>query len=470
MYELIDLKAATSRRWDVVIVGSSFAGVFFAHGLPKTLSILMVEKGPIVSHGRWLEESNRFLEPIPQRNTTWERKKWVAHSLFGGNSNCWWACTPRFMPTDFEMRTRYGVGRDWPLGYDDLEPYYEEVEDLMDIAGGGSDHVLPRRRPFPYPPHAPSDSDRLLRAHSRNWCAQPTARANGGPRASCCANGICNRCPIDSKFTITNTADRLFHPGIAVLPEAEVRTIVIEGGAATGVAGRAGGADFEIRADLVALGANALFNAAIMLRSGLTHPWLGGGLTEQVARSVSIYGPPELGLYGGTSITGHGYGLYDGPHRKERAAILTEVWNSPTHVRAEFGRWTDAVTMKFVAEDLPRQENRVVIEDDEPFVEWNGHDRYALDALDRAVDDIAEHLPFAPEAIHDLVRLTATEAHILGTHRMGDDPAETVIDRNMRCHQTAGLLALGGGAFPTCSPANPTLTLSALSLRAARLL
>ena len=62
-----------------------------------------------------------------------------------------------------------------------------------------------------------------------------------------------------------------------------------------------------------------------------------------------------------------------------------------------------------------------------------------------------------------------TESHILCTTIMGKNPADSIVDAGLVHHQIRNLLVLGGSVFPTASPANPTLTLSALSLRAADL-
>ena len=51
---------------------------------------------------------------------------------------------------------------------------------------------------------------------------------------------------------------------------------------------------------------------------------------------------------------------------------------------------------------------------------------------------------------------------------MGNDPRRSVVDRDLRCHNHPNLFLVGGGAFPTGSTANPTLTIAALALRAAR--
>jgi choline dehydrogenase-like flavoprotein len=60
-----------------------------------------------------------------------------------------------------------------------------------------------------------------------------------------------------------------------------------------------------------------------------------------------------------------------------------------------------------------------------------------------------------------------TKSHIQGTTVMGDRPDDSVIDRTLKHHDIRNLFVLGSGCFPTGAPANPTLTICALSLWAA---
>jgi choline dehydrogenase-like flavoprotein len=75
-------------------------------------------------------------------------KLWLTSPGLGGNSKCWWAGAMRMMPNDFRLRSRYGVGDDWPLSYDDLEEHYGTVEQVM-LVSGPEDSPMPRSRPFP---------------------------------------------------------------------------------------------------------------------------------------------------------------------------------------------------------------------------------------------------------------------------------------------------------------------------------
>jgi choline dehydrogenase-like flavoprotein len=470
--EPISIEAAAARHWDVIIGGSSFAAMFFLLGLPTDLSVLVVEKGTRQSHDAQLalrHIPNR--EHFAQTDNSGLGKEWVAHSLWGGNSNCWWACTPRFHPNDFALKTRYGVGADWPFGYDALAPFYEEVEALMQIAGGGSDAVLPRTKAFPFPPHLPSRTDKLFRRHdSAHWWAQPTARANGGDRSTCCANGVCQLCPVDSKFTILNSETTFERPQVFSLTAAELRRVDIVAGQTHGAELRQAGKDYMVRADMVALGCNAIHNPVILQRSGYEHPALGRGLNEQVSVRVAVDGE-GLGYFGGTSITGHGYPLYDGPHRRDVAAVLIEIYNAPAQIKPVPGRWTQRTVLKLIAEDLPQDRNQVVLDpvSDEPHLIWHGHSEYALAGIERGIAALPDLLPQGVE-LAGVSPPAATEAHIIGTHRMGLDVTQFVTDPGLAVHGLPGAYLLGAGAFPAGSAANPTLTLAALSLRSARTL
>jgi choline dehydrogenase-like flavoprotein len=464
----IDRAQAAAEDWDVVIAGSSFAAMFFLRGLRPGLRVLVVEKGRAVPHAAQLAGDRLPREDYAQQNSSGAAKEWIATTGFGGNSNCWWGQVPRFHPEDFRLAELYGVGAPWPLGYDELEPYWSEVEAVMEISGGGNEHLLPRSAPFPLPPHAPSRTDRVLRREMPGiWFAAPTARASGGSRATCCANGVCQLCPVDAKFTVLNGLAAFERPEARLLSGAAVRRVLRSAGTVTGVT--VGEEETEIRAPLVALGTNAVNNAAILLRSGFASPALGRYLHEQTSHMLLVdVGMPNY--FGGTSITGHGYGFYAGPHRAQAAAVLVENFNMPAAYRPVPGRWTHRMQLKLIAEDLPQAGNRVELgPDDAPRLVWTGHSDYARAGIARATAGLAQILPFPVEAVHDRGP-AATEAHIQGTHRMGTDPAASVTDDRHRLHEAPDVLALGAGGFPACSPANPTLTLSALALRAGRLL
>jgi len=125
--------------------------------------------------------------------------------------------------------------------------------------------------------------------------------------------------------------------------------------------------------------------------------------------------------------------------------------------------------MKFILEDLPQAENRVTVASDgTPELHFEDYSPYAyrgIEEVGTALGKVLEPLPV--ERIDLDPTPSATEGHILGTAVMGDDPTASVVDQWMIHHRIRNLLVIGGSAFPTGSPANPTLTISALSLRSA---
>ena len=462
-------------RYDAIVVGSGFASTFFLlEYLGRTrrpCQILVVERG--FREPREWQLQHRRVSRITTEETFRRKgkadKAWKFTLAFGGGSNCWFGCTPRLLPNDFRMKSVYGVGDDWPLSYDDLVPYYERVEQVMAISGPEERWPYPRRGPYPQPPHRLSDPDRILqRAYPAHYFAQPTARARVavGRRSACCSNGVCGLCPIDAKFTIENSLAEVYQdPRVSLRLDAAVQSIDIANDRVTGVVIASGDRLERIDGDLVVLGAGAIFNAAILLRSGVSHPMLGARLFEQlsVVADIDLVGVDNF--QGSTAFTGHGYMLYDGPHRSRHAGSLIESLNRPDQLRWESGRERQLLHLKFLVDDLPQARNRVVIgSDNVPVLEFHDYHDYAYRGIEAIASRIHEILaPLPVERIAFDPRPAPTEGHALGTVVMGNDPATSIVDKTLLHHRLRNLAVVGASAFPTGSPSNPTLTLSALA-------
>jgi hypothetical protein len=225
----------------------------------------------------------------------------------------------------------------------------------------------------------------------------------------------------------------------------------------------------------VVLGASALFNPHILLRSGIGHRLLGRRLHEQLPIDVTFDLNGVKSYNGSTILTGLGYLFYEGEHRRDHAACMIETWNSPFPskmgaLRSEEGRWNERLMIRFLFDDLPREDNTVTINHDNPrlaetrFTDYSDYAKRGAAQVPSMIDVLSRALP--------IERITRTEtgttaAHIQGTVLMGDDPATSIVDRHLVHHQYRNLLVLGASAFPTASPAYPTMTVSALSLWAA---
>jgi choline dehydrogenase-like flavoprotein len=471
-------------HYDLIVVGTGFASSFFLKKyLEKTeghKSILVLERGVFYPHSARLEakrgHSVAKFSNLPPPDQTFifknrDKKSWVFDPNFGGSSNCWVACTPRFMPDDFKIRTLYDVGQDWPISYDEIEPYYCEAEDTLGV-GGPDITPFPKSRKYPLPPQHLSTVDKLIQQkYGSLFISQPTARAtiSIGKRNACCSSCVCQLCPVDSKFTIENTLFYLYEqPNITLKYNSQVHNLRIENNQVKSVIFRNNGRDYEVYGDLIVLGANPIFNSHILLSAGDQSYYTGRGLCEQRGTYARLFFENLDNVGGSSIITANGYMLYNGIHRKEYAACLIEN-NNNIFIRNDPGKWRKMAMMKFIFEDIPNDNNRVLLSEDplKPKLEYKGHDPYVDRAMARLEENIKKTFSFLPiEKIEMDGFFQKTEFHICSTTRMSSTIDNGVVDRNLMHHKYRNLFVLGSGVFPSITPANPTLTLSALSLMA----
>ena len=469
--------------YDLIVVGTGFASSFF---LKKYLSkaspaakVLVLERGFLYPHAERLKEKRRekttyaSLNPLASEAIINENssKEWHFTIGFGGGSNCWYGCTPRFLPSDFKMKTLYGVADDWPLQYEDLDPYYNEVEQLMSISGP-SGTPFPKNVPYPQPPHLFTEVDKKLHdTYGSLYINQPTARSRVPVpgRGVCCASAVCSVCPANAKFTIENSNLNVYEdPRVELVYGAMVYGLELVQDTARKVNFLKDGKEHQVGAEAIALGANPFFNVPILLNSGDKNPFTGKGVGEQLGMQAIVYLEDMQSLGGSTWVNANGYMLYDGEHRKDYAACLIESNNS-AYFRPESGKWRNMASYRMIFEDLPDPENYIAVGPDghKPVIKYKGPSEYALkgvEAMKKKLPEILSCLPVEKIIYQDSF---ASEAHICGATKMSKTAAEGVVDKNLIHHQYRNLFVLGSGSFTTFTPANPTLTLSALSMYAA---
>jgi len=472
----------STQSYDLIVVGTGFASTAFLgeylRRSDRSARVLVLERGERLTHTEQMVERGRLAIESERSITLGPGSKpWSFRLGFGGTSNAWWGNVPRMTPADFQLKTRFGVGDDWPLTYAELEPYYCQAEELMQVSGPAQHSICPRSRPCPQPPHAFSDPDRLLqRAYPEQFFALPSARprvATAGGRPACCGSGVCHACPIDSKFTIQNELGSLYaDPRVTLVLGARVDQVETSNRIATGVRYQVEGRDAAARGELIALGANGIFNPHILLRSGFTDAQLGRGLAEQLGVYAVAYLDSVDNFGGSSSRCGHGYMLHQDAGRERRAAALVLTHNTMdvSGLRTRRGRWRQLLGLTIAFEDLRHEENRVTVDPADPIRPVVYHARrsaYVESALAALPADLERMLAPLPVEGFSILKIKETEAHMIGSTVMGTDPAWSVLDPDLRHHAVRNLVVLGSGAFPTAAPANPTLTLVALALRSA---
>ncbi|RNL52580.1 GMC oxidoreductase [Pedobacter jejuensis] len=470
-------------NYDLIVVGTGFASSFF---LQKYLAknkgnkkVLVLERGYFYSHAEKLKARRGESLPDIKYEQKWDslvenfnpKKDWHFTTGYGGSSNCWWGCTPRFMPSDFKMNSLFGVAQDWPISYDDIEPYYDEAEEIMQISGP-DDTPFPKKGKYPLPAHRFSKVDEILnKKYGNQYISQPTARASRATasRNACMASSTCGTCPVDAKFSIENSGMMVYqNPQVEIIYGAQVYKLEMVNDVARKVCYMKDEKEYTAEGEVIALGANPFFNTNILLNSGDKNKFTGKGFGEQLGIQVLIYLDNLSNAGGSTWVNANGYMLYDGQHRKDYAACLIEVNNAP-FIRFEENKWLNIASFRLVFEDLPDDKNYITTSANKlkPEVHYDGRSDYAEKAFKNAKIELPKILSCLPVERLKYLDPFPNEGHIIGGTRMSANAETGVVDKYLVHHKYRNVFVLGAGAFTTYSAANPSLTLSALSLFAA---
>ena len=515
---------------DVCIVGSGISAAMVADRLARTTSakIVVVEAGdetvPLAQRAAMRERFLRYGE------NPWGRDHIDGYEiegplqsrsmLVGGLAMHWGGVTPRFSPEDFKQRSLFGVGTDWPISYDDLQPFYQEAEELMGVAGEqGPPDIDPRSKPFPMPALPLTYNLELLKkwaaaAGIATW-SQPSAKNSVAyrGRAQCCRNDTCSPvCPIGAKYSPDFTWDALRRGNkVRLLTRTLVRRVMLEPGGkrishAVAVDRDHPNDPVELHAKMFIIAGGYTWSAHLLLLSAQT------GAPNGVANASGLVGKYLAGHRNVQGYVDLPLRLYPGIN--EQHSLLTKQFMRPKagseYIRHDLRIWesssgkaprlvddSGAVMLGDAVLDDWRKRTRTgtarvrsyydVIPDraseltldatrknewGDPLPKLAFRDAPESAALRERTEESIKTL-FAGMAKAGNGRLLRTSVdnfqdHPAGGCRMGNDGASSVVDSWGRAHDHDNLFVVGA---PTCvsgSCANATLTFCALALPAAR--
>jgi choline dehydrogenase-like flavoprotein len=522
---------------DFVIVGSGAAGGILARELSTAgFSVVVLEQGPRLSESQFdHDEFGAFMrfrnanDPATQPQTfrasaqdpVQRALPLIYGRLVGGSNAHFTANFWRLRPTDFNEASVHGpiAGTglaDWPISYDDLEPYYTRAEWELGVSGTPGPFDPPRSRPYPMPPLPVKSSGVLLdRAASRlGLHSQPSPMAinsqyyNGRPACQHCGFCLFFMCEFRSKSTSMAT----MLPMAEATGRCEVRPDSYVGRVETGRDGRATGVSYFDsrrrlhlqRAKAVVLCANGaetprlllnssssrfpnglanssglvgrhlMFNTYFGVNAQFEHPLNEYKSVQNTRMVLDFYETdPRRGYFGGGGIDAR-FGKYPITFALGGLPPGSPTWGE-SFARGLAEQFSRSMFFGVHGTSLPMESNRVEIDPDLK-------DAWGLPCMRVTYrdhpDDLknAEFLTAQAMALAEAAGARAawpepvvpqtSSVHLLGTCRMGNDPRTSVVDRDHRTHDVPNLFVCDGSSLVSSSRGQPTETISALAFRA----
>ncbi|MCL1864210.1 MAG: GMC family oxidoreductase [Spirochaetes bacterium] len=508
-------------KYDYIVIGSGFGGSMAAYTLAKKdKSILIVDRGkwPVRDDSCWDEIRLHIKNPMYRGETPFfvDQKDSKIDEMWsddtvGGMSTLYGAVSFRMREEDFlGAPNPQGGGRDessaWPYTYKNLEPYYTKAEKLLGIAGLRGKDITESPVKTDYL-HAPST--KLSKPSKKLWTASeklglhpfflPMAINFSGMygESRCILCSTCDHylCKIKAKndlaVVILPAAEE---QGVHILSETRALKINSAKNRVTSVdlVNQKNGAKFSVKCDNIILSGGALNSPHLLLASGIDKitgsDSIGRYLMRHTNGVVAGIFPsrsnPEKVLQKQIGIPDYYYGDPNGIEKPEGPwGIIQDVSSIGKGVikaNAPFGLKNIAafvsdylINLLCIAEDTPQYNNRV-------YADFSKQDKYGSPLLRvyhryskrdinarTALYSKAKKILRKAGALFFYTMPIETFSHGLGTCRMGKDSSNSVVDANCKVHGMDNLYVIDGSVMPSGGSVNPSLTIAALSIKAA---
>ncbi len=522
----------------VCIIGSGASGATAAKMLTEAgIKVVVLERGPWMKQedfgGDELANVNRYylwsdpsFNPRTFRKTSDEEVQVGSFcpvpQMVGGGTVHWSGWVPRFVENDFRMHSLHGdvPGAsvvDWPISYQELEPFYDKIEWELGVSGqsGANKYEAPRKRGYPCPPMPTTRYTQKF----HEGCAKlgynsfptPTAMLskpyNGRSTSVLSAFIQQHGDPTGTKSSVLYTfiPDALATGKMDLRTECYVHEITVDdqGKAKSAVYQDADGDFVEQEADAFLLACGAIESARLLLLSrshrypnGLANNngLVGRYLTlHEYSGAVGIFDEPVYGWAGGGYVSGSTLEFYKSDEKRgfiggcHVAAAGTGIPLPINFSMPEKPQWGKAMkdadrqffnhsmSVGIVMHDLPQETNRVELDDTvkdgwglpvaritiKPHVNDLALARWTIDRNAEILE--AAGATKVWRAYVDSISGNCSHQH--GTLRMGTNPAQSVLNKWCQAHEVDNLYAVDGSPFPTATGLNPTLTIMANAAR-----
>ena len=420
----------------------------------------------------------------------------------GGSTLHYTAYTPRAHGGDFTLHSDFGVGVDWPFGYRDLQPYYTELEQFLGVSGPSPYPWDAHDQPYPLAPLPLNGAAQLMEsacaALGIKTSPAPNAALSGpyfqpgvGWRKACTNRGFYQAgCSVGAKASM----DVTFIP-IALQNGAEIRSECFvtqietdQSGAVSGVVYVQDGREHRQPCKNIFLCGGAIETPRLLLLNNLANSSGQVGRNFMAHTAIQLWGQfaddirPYKGIPGGL--------ISEDTHRPKDADfaggyLLQSIGVMPVTYASQFARaegvwgqkmrdhmrgYNHVAGINICGDCLPYEQNYLELSSEtdarglpKPRVHFTAGEN------EKRMTAHGEKIMRALWAEAGAKEVWALEryAHTIGTCRMGDDPASSVVNSDCRSHDVEGLFIVDNSVFPSALSVNPALTIMALSLRAA---